>query len=290
MSDLIYLNGEIVPAAEARISAFDAGLNHAAGLFETMRSYGGRVMRLNEHVKRMSNSADALEMLIRVDPDEIADGIRRLLAANSLQDARIRMVATPGEVPRPGRLEVKPGSQTLIISASQVQPYPPLLYAQGMRVCISDYRQNRQDPIAGHKTLAYMPRLIALKEAADRECHEALWFTTDNLLAEGCVCNVFVVHDGVISTPPLDTPILPGATRNAIIELSRENGMSMHERPIDIDVLLAADEVFLTGSVLEVMPVTFIEKHRVGEGVPGARTREIQGLYKRLVAKECEIG
>ncbi len=289
MTEFVHLNGEIVAASEARVSVFDGGFTHAAGLFETLRSYQGRVMRLQEHIQRMQNSAAMLEMRIPIELEEIRRGISELLAASSLQDARIRIVATPGNVPRPGQPAVAEIPPTILITATQVQPYPDELYRFGMRVCISPYRQNRLDPIAGHKTLAYLPRLIAMKEAADRSCHEALWFTTQNLLAEGCVCNAFVVKDGELLTPPLDTPILPGTTRGAVIELAKANGMTVHERPIDIETLLAANEVFLTGSVLEIMPVTAIEKHTVGEGEPGPVTLKIRDYYKQLIAKECGL-
>ncbi len=289
MSEYVYLNGEIVAADEARVSVFDAGFSHAAGLFETMRAYGGRVMRLPEHIHRMQHSAAVLHMQMGITVEEAADGIMKVLAANELKDARIRLVATPGVVPRPGRPDT-PSSRTLLISATQVHPYPAELYRNGMRVCISSYRQNRLDPIAGHKTLAYLPRLMAMKEAAERQSQEALWFTTDHLLAEGSVCNVFVVKDGALWTPPLDTPILPGTTRNSVIELARTDGLALEERAIDIDALLSANEIFLTGSVLEVMPVTSIEKHMVGNGAPGLVTGRIRELYASLISRECGIG
>lgn len=288
MTDHVYLNGDIVEAGHARVSAFDAGFTHAAGLFETMRAYSGRVMRLHEHVDRLQQSAAKLELQIRITEQEVANAIARLLDANNLRDARIRLVATPGNVPRPG--DTEPPAQTILISATQVQPYPPQLYAHGMRVCICDHRQNPQDPIAGHKTLAYFPRLIAMKQAAARQCQEALWFTTNHLLAEGCVCNVFIVYNGELLTPPLDTPVLPGTTRGTVLELARANGIPADERPIDIDTLLASTEVFLTGSVLEIMPVTAIEKHQVAEGEPGPVTKRLQSLYKELIAKECGLG
>lgn len=290
MTELVYLNGEVVEADAARISVFDAGFTHAAGLFETLRAYNGCVMRLAEHLARLERSAIELDLHIQIDRDEISAGLSRLLTANELTDARIRIVATPGGIPRPGQPVEQSPTPTILISATRVQAYPPQLYAHGMRVCICDHRQNPHDPIAGHKTLAYLPRLIALKQAADRQCQESLWFTTDSLLAEGSVCNVFVIHDEEISTPPLDTPILPGTTRGAVIDLARANGIPIHERPINIEVLLAAQEVFLTGSVLEVMPVSAIEKHEVGPGEPGPMTQRMMMLYKQLVAKECGIG
>ncbi len=289
MTEVVWLNGMLTPAAEARISVFDAGLSHGAGLFETMRAYGGRVMGLDEHLQRLSDSAVTLELQIDLDREAVRRGIAELLNANGLGDARLRLLATPGNVPRPGRPAETPAPPTMLITCGSVHANPPELYKQGMRVCICPYRQNRLDPLAGHKTLAYLPRLLAMKEAADRRCNEALWFTTENRLAEGSICNVFIVRQGAIVTPPLETPVLPGTVRRAVIELALVNRIGIEESAIDIDGLLAADEVFLTGSVLEIMPVTSIEKHEVGKGVPGDVTGRMRVLYAALVARECGL-
>ncbi len=287
MSESVYLNGCILPATEAKISAFDAGFTHAAGLFETLRAYNGHVMRLADHLDRLTDSAAALDMRIDVDRAAIEQAVADLLAANELEDARLRLVMTPGDVPRPGPAAPSPPEPTTFISASPVQPYAPELYTAGMRVCISPYRQNRLDPLAGHKTLGYFPRLLAMKDAADRHCNEALWFTTDNLLAEGSVCNVFIVSSAGLVTPPVDTPVLPGTVRKAVIELAEANAIPIEQRSINIDELLEAAEVFLTGSILEIMPVTAIEKHAVGKGVPGETTQRLRCLYAEFVAREC---
>ncbi|MCB9852985.1 MAG: aminotransferase class IV [Phycisphaerales bacterium] len=287
MSEHVYLNGHIVPAESATISVFDGGFTHAAGLWETMRAYNGRIMRFGEHIDRLNRSARILEISVSLDAESIDAGITELLAANNLEEARVRVVATPGSIPRPGaETQVQTGPTTLI-TATPPSRYPPELYKTGFRVCISPYRQSRLDPVAGHKTLAYLPRLLSMKDAAERRCNESLWFTTENLLAEGAVCNVFIVKSDSIATPPLDTPVLPGATRHAVIDLARENGIVCEEKAIDIDILLGADEVFLTGSVLEIMPVTAIEKHQVGKGEPGEMTKRISSLYGELVEREC---
>lgn len=295
MSDFVFLNGKIVPAAEARVSVFDAGFTHAAGLFETLRAYGGKVMRLDAHLQRLIQSAATLELqmpaAIEADvPAGIGDlrkGVYDVLEANGLRDARIRLLMTPGEVPRPGQTSEHRAPPTVLVTAAPVQPYPEQLYRSGMRVCICPYKQNRLDPLAGHKTLAYLPRLLAMKDAAERQCHESLWFTTENALAEGSICNVFIVLGGKVLTPPVDTPVLPGVVRASVIEVCRENGIACEEAAININMLMEAPEVFLTGTVLEVMPVTSIEKHMVGDGAVGEITQKIGTLYRTLVAREC---
>lgn len=286
MTEHVYLNGEIVPADHARISVFDAGFTHGAGIFETMRVYGGRVMRFESHIERLNRSIATLELQMTVSQAEIAIGIEKLMEANRLREARLRLTATPGSIPRPGQpaVSIPP---TILITATAPQQYPQELYQHGMRVCICPYKESPLNPLAGHKTLAYLPRLMALKDAADRKCNESLWFTTENMLAEGSICNVFLVRNGVLRTPPLNTPVLPGTVRNCMIELAEQASIAVEERPLDINELLGSQEVFLTGSVLEIMPVTAIERHTVGGGVPGDMTLKLTGLYRELIEKEC---
>ena len=287
---LVYHNGRIISASEARVSVFDAGFTNAAGLFETLRVYDGRVMRLRDHTERLLRSAAALGLHIDTTHESLERGILELLAASGLREARMRLTVTPGNVPRPGEPIEETPVTTVVITAEQVRPYPAELYRHGMRVCLCPYKQSRLNPIAGHKTLDYLPRLLAMKDAAERKCHESLWFNTENQLAEGSICNVFIVCEGRIVTPPVDTPVLPGTVRKAVIELAGDAGIPLDERPIDINALLAANEVFLTGSVLEIMPVTAIEKHQVGGGAPGAVTLRLRRFYTALTAKECGQG
>jgi branched-subunit amino acid aminotransferase/4-amino-4-deoxychorismate lyase len=283
MREHVALNGQIVALDDATISALDAGLMHAAGLFETMRAYKGRVVDFDAHMERMARSAEALHLQVALDRSAIARDIDALLAANVLADARIRLVLTPGPVPRDENPSPRP---TTLITAGPVKPHPPELYQAGMRVCIAPFRQSRWDPLAGHKTLAYLPRLLAMKDAAQRRCNESLWFTTDHQLAEGSICNVFAVIDGRAATPPLSTPVLPGVVRQVVLNLCAALNIPHEERAIDIDALLSASEVFLTGSIMEVMPVTSIEKHPVGDGVPGPLTRRLAEAYRERLEKE----
>lgn len=286
----VYLNGDIVPADAARISVFDAGFTHAAGLFETFRVYRRKPFRLMPHLDRMFASAAALELIVPCNAGELARAVDDLLAANDLTDARMRITLTPGSVPRPGLITPAGEAEhhpTVLITSQPLQPYPPELYRFGMRACISPYRTSRLDPLAGHKTLSYLPRLLSMRDAQQRSCQESLWFNSDNLLAEAAFSNAFVVHDGRLLTPPTSTPVLPGITRQAVIEVARAGSVDVAEAPIDINMLLAASEVFLTASVLEIMPVTAIEKHTVGDGAPGPTTGKLTKMFADLVATEC---
>jgi len=169
-------------------------------------------------------------------------------------------------------------------------PYPPELYQRGMTVIVSDYKQNPADPTVRHKTLNYFSRLAALQEAQKKQAGEAIWMTTNNHLAEGSISNVFLVKEEKLQTPPLDTPVLPGITRKAVLELAAENDMEWVEQKLTIQDLLGADEVFLTNSIMELMPVCRIERHAVGKEKPGPVYKKLHDLYKQAVEEKVVSG
>ena len=153
---------------------------------------------------------------------------------------------------------------------------------------ISSLRQGTGDVISGRKTGCYLPRMLARREAAGKGAEEALWFTADGRLAEACFCNVFLVLKGKLHTPPLDTPVLPGVVREAVIELYGPLGIECDDQtPLTIRQMLDAEELFLTSSTAGVRPVTRVEKHAVGEEKPGPVTKRIMEAYRELLEKEC---
>ncbi len=290
MSAWVWLNGEIVEDDRAALSIYDAGMLHGAGLFETMRAYNGVIFRLEDHLARMRASAEALNLIEFGDEaeDRLSSDLAALLDKNGLRDARVRLTLTPGDLRQRADAE-SPPRPTMFATAVPIEPHPPRLYEKGMTVLISVHKQSRLDPTCGYKTLSYLPRLISLREAQARGCGEALWFTHENLLAEGAISNVFLVDHGVIKTPPIDTPILPGVTRRVVIELARSNDFSVQETPLTINDLLDANEVFLTNSVMEVMPVCHVERRAIGDQKPGPVTRQIGALYQQAVQEECNL-
>jgi branched-subunit amino acid aminotransferase/4-amino-4-deoxychorismate lyase len=157
-----------------------------------------------------------------------------------------------------------------------------------MTVTISPFKVSPDDPLAGHKCTSYLPRLLALRDAHTKKCSEAIWFTTGNLLAEGAISNVFLVRGGVLATPSLDTPVLPGITRGAVLELARGDKVDTQERPLTINDLLDADEVFMTNSIMEVMPVCRVETKEIGNGKPGPVTQRLAEAYRQLLEKETK--
>jgi len=286
MSEFVFFNDGLMAAEDARISIYDAGLLHGVGLFETMRSYQGVIFRQEDHLERMFRSAGELGFIVTQKREEVAGWLDVMLEANDLRDARIRLTMTRGSL-REVR-EDNPGQSVMFATAAAMTPYPAELYQRGMTVIVSDYKQNPADPTVRHKTLNYFSRLVALQEAQQKQAGEAIWLTTGNFLAEGSISNVFLVKEETLLTPPLNTPVLPGITRKAVLELAEEHDMAWKEERLTIQDLLDADEVFLTNSIMELMPVCRIERHAVGPDKPGLVYKKLHDLYKRAVEEESE--
>lgn len=239
-------------------------------------------------------------------------------------DARVRLTVTPGD-PHPtnstppaiaGATAIPQPLVTFLLTAAELRPYPKELYEKGMSAIISSYKANPLSPLAGHKTTCYFDRLIALRQAHQAGCGEAFWFTTRHeTLTEGSISNVFIVdQQGLLATPPLTispqvlglqpTPLsfngtpaapaeptlplcLPGVARKLVTELALQADILPHERLITIDDLLKAREVFITNSIMGVMPIVRIERHGVGDEKPGPITRQFMEAYTKRLEEEC---
>jgi branched-chain amino acid aminotransferase len=279
----VFLNDKLVSIDEAGISAADGGFLYGAGLFETIRSYNGAVFRLDDHLNRLLTSANALSIEHTYSKEYFSDAVQKVLEANKLTDARIRLTLSAGSM---SKSQEKPKA-TVLITTTKLQPYPAEYYKKGVLVVLCPSRQNVSDPTCGHKTTSYLPRMLALKQAHEKKAAEALWFTTDGRLAEGCVSNVFIVKNSTLYTPAANTPVLPGIARKTVFEIAGNHNIPLAEKDLSIDDLLSADEVFLTNVIMQVMPVAGIEKHAVGEGKTGEITKKISELYKQFVKESC---
>jgi len=295
----VWLNGNFVDEASASVSLRDTGLLHAAGVFTTMRSYGGRVFRLDRHLARLRRSCEALFVPLQHKDEELTSAAEELLRRNELQAARLRLTVTRG-VAEQDPLHGTKLAPTAFLTAAELQPYPIEFYERGMTaILLDDQKLNPYDLQAGHKTLNYFSRLAGLRAANQRGAGEALWFNVHNYLQSGSISNVFIVRGGTLVTPPTSSDLqdaavaeavpypksnaLPGVARQAVIELAGQAGMEVRLAAIDVNALLEADEVFLTNSIMGVMPVCRLERKAVGNEKPGEVTLKLSELYAREV-------
>jgi branched-chain amino acid aminotransferase len=283
MSDKIFLNDKLVDAEDGRISVGDSGFLYGAGLFETMQAYNSIVFRLDDHLDRLLTSAKALFIEHSFSKKYLKESVNKVLQANEHTEARIRLTITAGGY-SPSQAKPNP---TLLVTATKLQPYPAEYYKKGVLVVLCPYRQNTSDPACGHKTTSYFSRMLALRQAHEKRAAEALWFTIDGQLAEGCISNVFLVKDSKLFTPRTNTPVLPGIARKTVCELAIANKIELIKKDLTIDDLLGTDEVFITNVIMQIMPVVGIEKHSVGNGQPGTITKKILEHYDEFVKNNC---
>lgn len=286
---LVFLQGRIVTRDEARISAFDAGLVHGVGLFETMIARctddGVCIFRLDEHLDRLASSAAELGLSNDVRTGPLADAVRLTVERGGFKKARIRLTLTGGDLnllETSARSNVTP---TVLVSAQPATEYPASMFEHGVMATLGDYRLNPLDPLSGHKTLNYWARLRELQQAAGKGAGEAILLQVTNHVAGGCVSNLFAVRDGSLHTPiargeeengQVPSPVLPGITRAAVIEIAQRKGIGTTKRMMTIDDVLDADELFLTNSSWGVLPVVRVEAETIGQGTPGSVTRELR--------------
>lgn len=296
---VIWLNNTFLDESDAALPLRDTGLLHAAGVFTTMRSTRGKVFRLAHHLKRLRDSCDALFIPLMYKDEQLIEAVEQILELNQLSDARLRLTVTRGHAsndPVHG-LRLEPNT---FLTATDVEPYPADFYQRGMTVILLDEQKlNPYDIQAGHKTLNYLSRLSALREANRRGAGEALWFNVHNYLQSGSISNVFIVKDGRLITPPtaqemLDpvvreataypkSAVLPGITRGAVLDLARATGIDVKLASIDVNTLLDADEIFITNSIMRLMPVCRIERRAIGQDKPGPITLDLAARLTQLI-------
>ena len=273
----IWINGEMTTAEEARVSAFDAGIQHGVGLFETLLAREDRVIHLLQHLDRLEESVRETRLSSRMRPDGIAEAIHRTVKAADLPASRIRVTITGGDL---NLLHGQGGEHdpTIMVVAQPATAYPDELFDRGVRVSVADARANPLDPLAGHKTLDYWSRLTELQSAAAKGASEALWFMVSNHLAGGCVSNVILVKDDEFITPiargeepegGLPSPVLPGIVRAEVLGWAAAEGRVVRREMIGIETVLTADEVLLTNSSWGVLPVVGLEQEAIASGAPG---------------------
>lgn len=281
MPNLIFLNDTIVKDTEGLLSTLDRGFLYGDGLFETLRAYEKKPFRLEDHVTRISNSAQYFDIPFRYTSQQIRQIIEQLLAANNLQDAYIRMTLSRG----PGVNGLIPKgtyTPTFVIHAKPLAAYPASLYKTGVSLITSHIRRSTTCPISCHKTLNFLTNYLIKREASEKGAHDALILNTDNHIAECAVSNIFIVEKNTVITPSLKANVLPGITRKIVLELCKENGIHASEELFGVERIFGANEVFITNSLMEIMPVSKIDGHAVGKPIPDTITKLLHDKYKSL--------
>ncbi len=282
MSTKVHINGKLYDKQDARISVFDHGLLYGDGVFEGMRSYGGRVFRLDEHLARLWESARAIWLEIPITREAMSAAVVDTLQANQIVDGYIRLLITRGA----GTLGLDPNrcdDAQVIIIADHISLYPAETYEQGLEIVTASTIRNHAAALSPRiKSLNYLNNILAKIEGLQAGCVEALMLNTKGEVAECTGDNIFLVRDGVLLTPPLDAGILEGVTRDAVMGLARGDEIEVREMALTRHDVYIADECFLTGTAAEVVPVVKIDSRKIGNGSPGPITKRLMEQFHKL--------
>ena len=279
---LIYIDGEFLPKAEAKVSVFDHGLLYGDGVFEGIRSYNGRVFKLDEHLERLYDSAKSIMLQIPIPIETMKEKVLETLRLNHLTEAYIRLVVTRGV----GDLGLDPDkcpNPSIIIIADKITLYPPKFYEDGLEIVTVSVRRNYAEAINPRiKSLNYLNNILAKIEGKQAGAEEVLMLNAEGYVVECSGDNIFWVKNEVLVTPPVHMGILEGVTRNSVIDLAREAGMQVEERVFTRHDLYIADECFLTGTAAEVIPVVKIDQRAIGDGQPGKVTEKLIATFRQF--------
>ena len=276
----IFVNEKIIDEKKAVISVFDRGMLYGDGLFETMRSYGGKVLALDKHLNRLYHSAGLINIKISKDKRYIKYIIYKLLRANRLKDAYIRLAVTRGK----GRVGLDATTivdQGMVIIVKRFAPYPQRLYKRGVSLFTSSIKRNEQSFLSNIKSLNYLSNIMARMEAQSLNADDALLLNTRGEVAESAVSNIFMIKGEDLITPTIKSGILPGITREIVLSMALKLGLRPAEKRIRPAELKKADEVFLTNTLMEVLPVRKIDDKLIKNGKPGSITKSVHQLYRK---------
>jgi len=279
----VNINGKLFDKADAKISVYDHGLLYGDGVFEGIRIYAGKVFRLHEHIERLYESARHILLEIPWSRERMIEETLRTVEANHKKDGYIRLVVTRG-IGSLGLDANKCEVPQVIVIVDDISLYPQRLYDEGMEIITSSVIRAHPNTISPRvKSLNYLNNILAKIEATRAGCPEAIMLNHVGEVAECTADNIFLVKQGLVRTPPLNAGILEGITRDTVIELAQTAGITVQEIPLTRHDVYTADEMFLTGTGAEIVPVVKVDGRTIGSGKPGQITRQLRERYQVLV-------
>ena len=277
----IYLNDQFVKKEQARISVFDHGFLYGDGVYETLRTYQGRIFLLERHLARLRRSCDLIGLALPIKDDAWLSIFTEILNRNSLEDASLRLTISRGE----GELGIDPGlcaRPTVVVMAKSFVPYPARMREQGVQLQLVSVRRNptsAQSPQI--KSLSFLNNILAKQEAVQAGAYDALMLNMDGQVTECTTSNIFFVANQRLHTPSVTCGILEGTTREVVMDIARNSGIEVEEGAYVAEEVLQADECFMTNTSLEVMAVSHIGEHAIGHGKSGPTTMELWKAFQQ---------
>lgn len=272
---IVYLNGKFLPVEQACVSVMDRGFIFGDGVYEVIPVYGGRLFRFEQHLERLARSMAEISLVNPLSTEKWRQCLQELVTQNGDGDQSVYVQITRGVAPRDHAFP-KDTQPTVYAASSPLKPLPADLAEHGVAaITLEDIRWQRCDI----KAITLLANILLRQQAVDQGAVEAI-LVRDDRVNEGAASNLFIVKDGVLVTPPKGPYLLPGITRDLILELAAAQGIVHSEAAISLEDLKCAEEVWLTSSTREILPVTRLDQHPVGKGKPGPVWRRMMTLYQ----------
>lgn len=288
MGSFASVNGHVTPLEEARVSVLDNGFVFGDSVYEVVRTYGRRPFECGRHFRRLRASADRLGIAVPSSDDELLGQIRALLERAGEGESYVRIVVTRGVGTSSYDFDAVAGP-TIVMIQKGLAPVSEENYTNGIRVSAVDVRRNHPrslDPAMKSSNL--LNNIQALRQAQAQGAEEAVLLNLDGFVAEGASTNVFMVEGGAVRTPPLSAGILPGITRQVVIELAAAAGLPLTEENLKLEDLLGADEAFLSSTTREVMPIRQVDDAAIADGRPGPLTLRLLEAFRAYAPAHCD--
>lgn len=278
----VYLNGDFLPIEQAHVSVLDRGFLFGDGVYEVIPVYGGRLFRFQHHSQRLQNSLDGIRLTNPLQDNEWLQMLTSLLhnngvTQNTQQDYSVYLQVTRGTATKRDHLFPANVIPTLYASCQPITPVDPAILEQGITaITLQDNRWLR----CNIKAITLLPNVLLRQQADDAGASEAI-LIRDGLAIEGTASNLFAIQNGMILTPPKGPQLLPGITRDLVLELAQQHSIGFQETPIEVETLKNADEIWITSSTREIVPVTRLDDHPVGNSKPGPEWHKMMAHYRQ---------
>ncbi|MDD4879659.1 MAG: branched-chain-amino-acid transaminase [Candidatus Omnitrophica bacterium] len=278
----IYIDGKYYQKEDAKVSVFDHGLLYGDGVFEGIRTYDGLIFKLKEHIDRLYQSAHAIMLEIPMAKDEMVEAVKKTLRENEMKDAYIRLIVTRGI----GDLGLDPrkcSKPTVIIITDKIKLYSQEFCEKGLEIVTISTQRNIHESVNPQiKSLNYLNNILAKVEAINAGVEEAIMLNSEGYVAECTGDNIFMVKGDALYTPPIHSGVLRGITRGAVIDIAHLKEIPIHEEVLTRYDLFNADEMFLTGTAAEIIPVIKMDRRKIGDGKPGKMTAKLITEFHKL--------
>lgn len=288
MEPIVYLNGEFVSLSKARVSILDRGFCYGDALFETMRVYSGKIFQLDRHLDRLEHGAKSIFLNLPESRDRIRDILYKTFNRNQGADAIIRLTITRGEGIL-GKLWQSDTSPTLSVYVRPYSDPPDEWYQKGVPISLIPNSAAKLGSVQQQiKSANYLSQILARKQVEDQNSVDGIMINEDDEVCDGTISNVFVVKGNVLSTPAVNGYVLAGVTRQVVLKLAAQMETDCRERSLTANDVLQGDEVFLTNTGWEILPVTRVDGKTIGSGLPGPLTQALHREFRKCV--DAEIG